>query len=704
MSIVQTLAGAIVSSGSFIQPPSVYATYGASPTEGFDTAITIEVSNWIGARVYWTIVGKGSPAADPNTDMTGTLSGYWDPGVTTFAAQVVTSVGFVADTTTEGTEYWGINVGSSPGASDYYDSGAWSITDASIAVPPFSLEFVSSQSDYLELATSTDFNLGSTWTIEFWLKANAKSETAGGGIWGLLNQGGWGAAASIVVALSDNKLVFLSGSSGNADVRYVEPTPGTWTHVAIVNNTGTQTVWYNGSEQVKVSGTFGTASYTNSTAPLRIGRLSPPNGGTLDGKMALVRVSNTAKYASAFTPVTTYGAEADTKLFFSLDAPLVNNNANLLSSPSNFSTAPWFQGGSTGLNIDSATELAPDGTYTAYQLSYKSQYALTGQYCTLIPGETYTVSVYAKSTTAMAIVVNDIPYTGAWTFTNYDLLNGNVDSFGSEGTISTSIIADDNGFYLCSATFIVPAGKPNAQVNFFLGGYNGADWTGNTMTLWRPSLTSSPVITNNGVTVSNDVPGAFAPLSSSFNGSTNYLDVASGLSDFNLGTTWTMEFWSKATTSSTSNLFTVMSQNANSNTIDVFYQNGSLTVNNGRTLCAEPTPGAWTHVALVCTSTNLIVYYNGVAVYIGGAYSVSDTANTLNIGKRGQIPYQYFNGKLAMIRISNTDKYTGAFTPTTSYGVETDTILFLGKAVPLIDAKGHITSNSGVTVNTDFPA
>jgi hypothetical protein len=170
------------------------------------------------------------------------------------------------------------------------------------------------------------FNLGSTWTIEFWLKANAASDTANGGIWGLLNQVGWSTTNNIVVALSDNKLVFLSGSGANDDVRYTEPTPGQWTHVAIVNDEGTQTVWYNGVEQTKVSGTFGTASYTNGIAPLRIGRLGPQNGGTLNGKMAMIRISGSAMYAAAFTPTITYGVEeSGTKLFLSSDTPTVDS-------------------------------------------------------------------------------------------------------------------------------------------------------------------------------------------------------------------------------------------------------------------------------------------------------------------------------------------------------------------------------------------
>ena len=73
-------------------------------------------------------------------------------------------------------------------------------------------------------------------------------------------------------------------------------------------------------------------------------------------------------------------------------------------------------------------------------------------------------------------------------------------------------------------------------------------------------------------------------------------------------------------------------------------------------------------------------------------------------GARGTADFQRFDGNLAMIRISNTAKYTAAFTPTTTYGVESDTKLFLGTAAPLIDAKGHAITNHGVTTSGAIPA
>ena len=382
-----------------------------------------------------------------------------------------------------------------------------------------------------------------------------------------------------------------------------------------------------------------------------------------------------------------------------------NSNPNLLSSPLDFGIAPWFQDNSTGLNIISTTELAPDGTNSAYKFSYKRQYALTGQTFTLIPGETYTVSIYAKSAVDMAIVFNDVPYTTGWAFTNYGLATGIVQQ-GSSGTISTSITSAANGFYRCSATFVAPADKPNAQINFFLGGYNGDDWTGQTMTLWKPSLTLSHAITNNGVALSNNVPTTFAPQSLQLvQSQTDYLDVAAS-SDWALSRTWTIEFWSKAAkVSGESDLLTVMCQDyTDGNGIQIIYQGGSFEIQGTNRIAAEPTPGQWTHVALVNTvADGMTLYYNGVSQYTGGYWSLANNTAPIRIGARGTADFQRFDGNLAMIRISNTAKYTAAFTPTTTYGVESDTKLFLGTAVPLIDAKGHAITNHGVTTSSSAP-
>jgi hypothetical protein len=138
--------------------------------------------------------------------------------------------------------------------------------------------------------------------------------------------------------------------------------------------------------------------------------------------------------------------------------------------------------------------------------------------------------------------------------------------------------------------------------------------------------------------------------------------------------------------------------------IDLLYQDGLLKLNNN-SLGAEPTPGVWTHVALVGTGSQVIAYYNGVSVgVLGGTVNLNNSSNDLVIGRRGPGNFQYFNGKLAMIRISSTDKYSGNFTSSKTYGVVSDTKLFLGSTTPLVDGHGeHPIDNQNAVVSTDFP-
>jgi hypothetical protein len=106
------------------------------------------------------------------------------------------------------------------------------------------------------------------------------------------------------------------------------PNPVVWTHAAIVNNGGgsAQKVYYNGVEQAKVTGSYTSNGKTNTSDDIYIGRLAPNYSSHFDGKMAMVRISNTAKYLTAFTPSTTYDVETDTVLFLDSDTPLIGQS------------------------------------------------------------------------------------------------------------------------------------------------------------------------------------------------------------------------------------------------------------------------------------------------------------------------------------------------------------------------------------------
>jgi len=308
-----------------ITPPT--PTYSLAPggsnsvDEGSSLQFNVGGTDVPAGTYYWTI----ETGAEDFATTTGTVSVSSGTGLTLGSFTVTPT----ADLTTEGTETFTVSLRSGSITGDILaTSQSANINDTSLAlVPPFSLEFNQPQGDYLSTPASADWNLGTSWTIEFWLNANSTADgnsNMSGGIWGLLNQESWAATNAINIALTDSKLIVGQGAEYD-DVRYTEPTPAQWTHVAVVNNAGTQKVFYNGVEQTKVSGTFSTANYTNSTDSLAIGNISGGNNN-FDGKMAMVRISNTAKYSAAFTPSVTYGVGADTVLFLDSDTPLVDTS------------------------------------------------------------------------------------------------------------------------------------------------------------------------------------------------------------------------------------------------------------------------------------------------------------------------------------------------------------------------------------------
>jgi hypothetical protein len=179
--------------------------------------------------------------------------------------------------------------------------------------------------------------------------------------------------------------------------------------------------------------------------------------------------------------------------------------------------------------------------------------------------------------------------------------------------------------------------------------------------IWEGALSSTQILNNY-----NSIYPRYISATTSvvLNGSSS-IEVPAG-SGFALGTSYTIEFWSKAATSSIpGRIFTVMAQRDGGSNIDIFYQNGNLVIRNGVTVTAEPPAGVWTHVAIVSDNTALSVYYNGLSQSVSGSGgNMTDNKYALAIGCRG--PYnnfQFFNGSLYGIRINNTVVYTTDFNP-----------------------------------------
>jgi hypothetical protein len=431
----------------------------------------------------------------------------------------------------------------------------------------------------LTVPASSDWNLGSTYTIEFWMKANhgsADGINISGGQWGLFNQGGnYGSMPnnnSIMISLSSGNLSI--GQSNTSDVQYAEPdigggvtgvfnvsseggwngahnyptdwtnlattggtgkgltvsiagvgggyvnaiaivnpghgytsgdtittvggesvayfvistvTPRKWTHVALVNNAGDQKVYYNGVEQTITSGTHLANGWTNTTSDLYIGRLaSPPS--YFDGKLALVRISNSARYTAPFTPTTTYGTDSNTKLFLGLTTPLVDTSSSAHTVTNSGVTetidapvAPGivktnllfeldinnFNGGTTwdDLSVNSndftfisTPTLVHAGTDIGYwDNSQGTTYAQS--LASILPSGSYTKGAFIYTAGAGWGVGNIISGGGsnddAWYFASSPYLNAGHN--GQWSTVVSTAIPSDEWVYVC-VTFDTSAG------------------------------------------------------------------------------------------------------------------------------------------------------------------------------------------------------------------------------------------------------
>ena len=285
-------------------PPVSYSLTSVANNVNEGTALTFNVTTTAvpnGTTLYWTTENTTTINAD-FVATSGTVTINSSTGSFTVTP--------AADLTTEGAETFNVQVrtGSTSGTIVATSSNR-TVNDTSLTPPvPGSALFNRAEGDYLSVAAGSHFNLGTTWTIEFWLYMNGPSVSIGGsGIQGLVNQGGWYYGLpnnSMLVGLAGGKLTVCQGTSTTA-IQWFEPEPQQWVHVAVVNNAGTQKAYYNGIEQVKTNDDGGNGNYTNIELPLYIGALAPPYGSPLSGKLTNLRITNTAVYTANFYPPTT---------------------------------------------------------------------------------------------------------------------------------------------------------------------------------------------------------------------------------------------------------------------------------------------------------------------------------------------------------------------------------------------------------------
>ena len=179
--------------------------------------------------------------------------------------------------------------------------------------------------DYLEVASSSDFALGSgDFTLEAFVFQNSEAGS-GNTSHNIINK--WNNTGNLksyflrITESSGQKLQFYwstNGSNNNYITSNDSLNAGQWHHVAVVNNGGTLTLFIDGTAQSS-TGTAGTL-YTSS-ASLKIGRTDADSGSQyFDGFISNARiVKGTAIYtgSSYSVPTTPLTAVTNTKLLIS---------------------------------------------------------------------------------------------------------------------------------------------------------------------------------------------------------------------------------------------------------------------------------------------------------------------------------------------------------------------------------------------------
>lgn len=234
--------------------------------------------------------------------------------------------------------------------------------------------------DYLTVREASNFNFGtSDFTLEYWFRPNASTfsqirvpfaSRGGGGI----GNGDWwcelGTNAKIYWGFKNQ-----AGTQYYANLAQAESafSSGVWYHIALVRSGNSVTYYRDGvatGGATTVTGSFGGNDF------VYVGALGP-GGYSLDGHIDEVRISNSARYTTGFTPSTTpFVNDANTLLLIhcdGTDATTVFRDDNGARAPKGISalgnaqvdTAQSKFGGSSALfdGTDDRLEIYPTTTY-----------------------------------------------------------------------------------------------------------------------------------------------------------------------------------------------------------------------------------------------------------------------------------------------------------------------------------------------------
>ena len=363
---------------------------------------------------------------------------------------------------------------------------------------------------------------------------------------------------------------------------------------------------------------------------------------------------------------------------------------NLLASPSDFTNASWLKISSS---VASNMTTAPDGTLTAdtwiEDTSAATQKYMRTPVSTVVAG-TYTMSCFVKAASGTRYFVMEFyDSTSPAVYRSFfNVSNGTV-TFNYNGAVG-STVPYGNGWYRCIMTATVTS---TVSSYFYISnsstgvtGYTGDGTSG--LYIWGAQLETgsfaTPLVTGSrtntqallDLTNSNTLTATSLTYASdntfSFNGTSNYVDVANTSSLQFLGTLpYTLEAWVYPTANpgvnnwtgifnreynvglgrDGYNMYFLGSAGTSTQVTSERWCSGVQTVTY-ITLDQSVSVNNWSYLVATYDGSNLKLYRNGtLQSSIASANNITNATTNLTIGKRDT---NYFNGKISLAKVYNT--------------------------------------------------
>ena len=485
-----------------------------------------------------------------------------------------------------------------------------------------------------------------------------------------------------------------------------------WSHVAVVRNGATITLYVNGQADAttyNIGG--GTLYYYNGgSKDIRIG-INADLGNPFTGLISNVRLVNgTALYTGAFTPAGPLANVTNTVVLTLQDSSVIDRSTTPATITNNGPVTMTFASASQAslLTLQSATII--DNSPNTFTISNPGSSLVTVSTVSGLITNGWAHVALIKNSGMIFAYLNGVlksSVADTSTFSNTKFFVGSTfDPYYFQGYINNLRLVTGAPSIV---TNLIPNSIPFLPTTTALSTTSQGVSAGNVTLLTAQSATivdnsTSPLTLTNSasaVTTTN----AYIPFASTysyfFNGTTQYLTAPTGTA-FQFPGDFTIECWVYSSTgagqASGSGIFDTRTTNVGSATAILLYLPSSGYINfyvNSVNYASNTLLGSniWAHIALVRSGTIITLFQNGIPVAIATGMTFNFSNGYCWIGALAGAPAtSFWAGYISNLRIVKSAVYT---MPSTSFSAPTSNTSITNSTVQLLTAQSAtIVDNS----------